>query len=385
MVVGKLHVNVVGANLQYKEKRSLFGLVLHKLRPICRVSIAGTVSFKTDEPLNGSPNNPEWNKTFVFFVTERLAPYLEIAVLDSQKLDVVGTCRIRFDRMVFYGKNNQVVDKWYHLKRHHGRTVYAAGQIHLKVWVEFDPAYLARAQALQQAAQKQIDEPPRPPPGKPPAAPTAQQPPTKSAAAENSWQDYNPQAWDSAATSANSAGPAKTAPAAAAANQNGGPAGIVAMMEAAQIGKDNEGQAQTQGQNVTPRTGDETTFSTEAEAEAYAHDYYENIVGDETAANQQWTQDANGGWWNNQDASAQGQWSEQGGEASTASTEAYSGYMWEYKWTEDGTDVYGPYTTPQMIEWYSQGHFQGDKVVWCRVVGQDAFYSSEGIDFRVYA
>lgn len=56
---------------------------------------------------------------------------------------------------------------------------------------------------------------------------------------------------------------------------------------------------------------------------------------------------------------------------------------WEYKWKDSDTEIHGPHTTEQMLNWSNDGHFKDGVVV--RKVGEDTkFYSSNRIDFDLY-
>lgn len=57
--------------------------------------------------------------------------------------------------------------------------------------------------------------------------------------------------------------------------------------------------------------------------------------------------------------------------------------MWEYKLEENATEISGPHTTSQMLQWIKSGHFKSD--VWVRKCGQDGqFYTSRRVDFELY-
>eukprot|EP01137_Pigoraptor_chileana_P014897 Opistho-2@70113 len=55
---------------------------------------------------------------------------------------------------------------------------------------------------------------------------------------------------------------------------------------------------------------------------------------------------------------------------------------WEYKWSEDAEELYGPYTSEQMLGWQGEGYFKGDVVV--RRVGTADFHKAARVDFDLY-
>jgi len=58
---------------------------------------------------------------------------------------------------------------------------------------------------------------------------------------------------------------------------------------------------------------------------------------------------------------------------------------WEYKLTEDSEEIYGPFLTSDMLSWYTEGYFQGERVVFLRRVGShEPFQPSDTVDFTVY-
>ncbi|XP_028310616.1 CD2 antigen cytoplasmic tail-binding protein 2 [Gouania willdenowi] len=59
--------------------------------------------------------------------------------------------------------------------------------------------------------------------------------------------------------------------------------------------------------------------------------------------------------------------------------------MWEYKWVnEEGSEIYGPFTSQQMQDWVDDGYFSTG--VYCRRVDQEGsqFYNSKRLDFELY-
>ncbi|KAL4658212.1 CD2 antigen cytoplasmic tail-binding protein 2 [Arapaima gigas] len=59
--------------------------------------------------------------------------------------------------------------------------------------------------------------------------------------------------------------------------------------------------------------------------------------------------------------------------------------MWEYKWkNDDSSELYGPFSSQQMLKWVEEGHFKDG--VYCRRVGQGntQFYNSKRLDFELY-
>lgn len=74
---------------------------------------------------------------------------------------------------------------------------------------------------------------------------------------------------------------------------------------------------------------------------------------------------------------------EPGTSSSSADATASNSTNWEFKWTQDATEVYGPHTTQQMQQWVEEGYFKTG--VWVRKIGQDGpFYTSSRIDFELY-
>lgn len=69
----------------------------------------------------------------------------------------------------------------------------------------------------------------------------------------------------------------------------------------------------------------------------------------------------------------------------TESNETNNEVFWEYKWEDtDGAQIYGPYSSKDMLNWVKEGYFE--KGVYVRQIGkQDSnFYSSRRIDFDLY-
>ncbi|KAM3598985.1 uncharacterized protein V6R79_025193 [Siganus canaliculatus] len=59
--------------------------------------------------------------------------------------------------------------------------------------------------------------------------------------------------------------------------------------------------------------------------------------------------------------------------------------LWEYKWeNEEGSEIYGPFTSQQMQDWVDEGYFSSG--VYCRRKDQDGaqFYNSKRLDFELY-
>ena len=56
---------------------------------------------------------------------------------------------------------------------------------------------------------------------------------------------------------------------------------------------------------------------------------------------------------------------------------------WMYKWREDDTEVYGPYSSSQMMHWTNEGYFP-DGVLVRKANTEGHFYSSRRIDFDLY-
>lgn len=56
---------------------------------------------------------------------------------------------------------------------------------------------------------------------------------------------------------------------------------------------------------------------------------------------------------------------------------------WMYKWRDDDTEVYGPYSSSQMLHWTSEGYFP-DGVLVRKANTEGQFYSSKRIDFDLY-
>lgn len=72
-------------------------------------------------------------------------------------------------------------------------------------------------------------------------------------------------------------------------------------------------------------------------------------------------------------------------ESSTATTNDSDGNQvnWEFKWKDSDTDVYGPYTSQQMLKWVTDGYFKDGVMV--RKAGADSqFYTSNRVDFDLY-
>eukprot|EP00741_Cyanophora_paradoxa_P000552 tig00000411_g535.t1 len=319
MVVGKLKVLVCDANLQLKERRTGFlNLSKHRHEPCVRIRCGHTVSFKTKAWKNGS-NTPEWNEEFMFFVTERQQPILEVDILDTNHYDEnLGRCKIRFDRMVMYARQGETVDRWYHLKRDTGKNKpEQAGQVHLKVTIEFDPAYLAR-EAMMVEAEKS---------GGQPADPGAQRFPYNPSEEQSPFPDQR-------------AGP--------------GPSG-----SSASLG--------VPGQDRQPSNEDFSEGRTE-----YVPDAAPSEVGE--------------------DMSRLSINPDQARDEPPPPGPAVN-YTWEYKWQLESTEVFGPYSTADMLSWKDQGYFTGDMVAWVRLIPEngapqtgenEGFVMSDTVNFELY-
>jgi len=57
-----------------------------------------------------------------------------------------------------------------------------------------------------------------------------------------------------------------------------------------------------------------------------------------------------------------------GASASSSSSAPTDDVQWEYKWSEDATDLYGPFSTKDMVSWSQQGFFSGESMAWIRQV-----------------
>lgn len=57
---------------------------------------------------------------------------------------------------------------------------------------------------------------------------------------------------------------------------------------------------------------------------------------------------------------------------------------WEYKWSEQDDNVYGPFNSHEMSEWQGQGYFKDGVLVRRLDRGDSQFYSSKRIDFDLY-
>jgi len=57
--------------------------------------------------------------------------------------------------------------------------------------------------------------------------------------------------------------------------------------------------------------------------------------------------------------------------------------MWEYKSCDtSNAQVFGPFTTEQMIDWQNQNYFQGDTVMMVRKVNSgESFQRSDSVNF----
>ncbi|XP_050681401.1 CD2 antigen cytoplasmic tail-binding protein 2 homolog [Leptidea sinapis] len=56
---------------------------------------------------------------------------------------------------------------------------------------------------------------------------------------------------------------------------------------------------------------------------------------------------------------------------------------WEFKWSQESSEISGPHSTHQMNKWASDGYFKTG--VWVRKHGEDSqFYSSNRMDFELY-
>ena len=73
-------------------------------------------------------------------------------------------------------------------------------------------------------------------------------------------------------------------------------------------------------------------------------------------------------------------------EPSTSSGTAEQGddaVSWEYKWEDkDDAEIYGPYSSQDMLEWTQSGYFNDGVLVRKRF--EPKFYSSKRIDFDLY-
>ena len=56
--------------------------------------------------------------------------------------------------------------------------------------------------------------------------------------------------------------------------------------------------------------------------------------------------------------------------------------QWEYKWKEEDTEIHGPFSSEEMLEWQEDNYFKEGVLV--RKVGTEAFYKSERVDFELY-
>lgn len=56
---------------------------------------------------------------------------------------------------------------------------------------------------------------------------------------------------------------------------------------------------------------------------------------------------------------------------------------WMYKWRDDDTEVYGPYSSSQMLHWTNEGYFP-DGILVRKANTEGQFYSSKRIDFDLY-
>ncbi|GAB1608188.1 CD2 antigen cytoplasmic tail-binding protein 2 homolog [Argonauta hians] len=71
------------------------------------------------------------------------------------------------------------------------------------------------------------------------------------------------------------------------------------------------------------------------------------------------------------------------GDPKDTTTAATDEVMWMYKWQDSDSDVYGPYTSSQMLHWTSEGYFP-DGVFVKKADSTGQFYTSKRIDFDLY-
>ncbi|XP_039263002.2 CD2 antigen cytoplasmic tail-binding protein 2 homolog [Styela clava] len=57
---------------------------------------------------------------------------------------------------------------------------------------------------------------------------------------------------------------------------------------------------------------------------------------------------------------------------------------WEFKWTEEDSEIHGPFTSQEMFEWQEQGYFKDGVLVRRTDRDESQFYSSKRIDFDLY-
>eukprot|EP00035_Acanthoeca_spectabilis_P035824 m.36413 g.36413 ORF g.36413 m.36413 type:complete len:209 (+) comp7571_c0_seq1:656-1282(+) len=71
--------------------------------------------------------------------------------------------------------------------------------------------------------------------------------------------------------------------------------------------------------------------------------------------------------------------------APVAAVEDNTGPKFEYKWSEDALETYGPYTAKQMLSWQEQAFFKDGAV--CREIKEGSetrWYSAKRVDFDLY-
>ncbi|KAH8281810.1 hypothetical protein KR054_003099 [Drosophila jambulina] len=69
--------------------------------------------------------------------------------------------------------------------------------------------------------------------------------------------------------------------------------------------------------------------------------------------------------------------------AAAAPTSSPPELAWEFKWSQNETEVQGPYTTEKMLKWSKENYFKNG--VYVRKCGENTnFYSSNRIDFDLY-
>lgn len=63
-----------------------------------------------------------------------------------------------------------------------------------------------------------------------------------------------------------------------------------------------------------------------------------------------------------------------------------SATTWEYKWGEDSTEHFGPFSTEEMIGWKEAGFFENTpEPVFCRRTSTQTFYNISRTDFEIYS
>ena len=68
--------------------------------------------------------------------------------------------------------------------------------------------------------------------------------------------------------------------------------------------------------------------------------------------------------------------------AAATSTILADSVQWEFKWKEEDTEVHGPHSSQEMLDWQESGYFKDGCLV--RKVGTEEFRDVKRIDFDLY-